>query len=152
VNISRDVGYGLRAMARPVPDRIENGTFAGECLIDCFETVAVTPITATYSLTSRFPDAAHPDIRVDEPMDAERWNSLVGLTDVGALGALPRRIELPDGADLGGEFLAVSAGGAVTRVDFEAGATPAPLGPALGELRALRAALGERHGRGRHQP
>lgn len=128
-------------------ERIENGTYKGECLLDCEETIVVTPSTLTYSLTSPFPDAAHPDIRVELALQPSSWQQLVSLLDLDALRSLSPPPDAADASDAGGEFVAVSDGQSVTRRDFALGTTPGRLAPLLQRLRELRAELAQRHGR-----
>lgn len=126
---------------------LRNGTYFGECLVDCNEEIVVTPGKATYSLTSNFPDAGHPDIRADAPVPASEWEALAASIDWNALRSLPAAIGSPDAADAGGEFLEVSEAAATIRVDLDLGATVPEIAALLEPLRRLRARLASRHGR-----
>jgi hypothetical protein len=126
---------------------IRNGTYLGECLVHCDETVEVTPGAVHYTLTSRVPDARRPDIDVTEPLSAERWAALSASADARALADARAAARLPpDAADAGGEFVElVSPAGAVDRVTFATGAEVPRLEGLLSDLRALRAELARRH-------
>jgi hypothetical protein len=127
--------------------RLRNGTYLGECLVHCDETVTVSEAELTYSLTSRVPDARNPDIHVEATPPPGVWDSLERALDRESVRALPDRIGLPDAADQGGEFLEVTAGEAAKRVDFPRGAGVPELGPLLDALRELRAELARKHRR-----
>jgi hypothetical protein len=101
---------------------LANGTYLGECLVHCDETVTASPEKLTYSLTSKLEDARNPDIHVETAPPPELWEELEGVLDLAAVSALPDRIALPDADDSGGEFLEVSFDGERKRVDFPRGA------------------------------
>lgn len=126
---------------------IRNGTFRGECLVHCDETVEVTRDAVRYTLTSRVPDARRPDVDVTEPLDAARFAELSARADLRKLAAAgPERGLPPDAADQGGEFVeVVSTTGATERLTFPAGADVPEAGALLGELRAMRSELARRH-------
>jgi hypothetical protein len=126
---------------------IRNGTYLGECLVHCDEEVAVGPDQVTYSLTSRVPDSRRPDVRAESAPAPGAWEALEGALDWKALRSLPDRIGHPDAADAGGEFLEVSDGQAVKRVDFPRGASVPEVAPLLDALRRLRAGLAREHRR-----
>ncbi len=125
---------------------LKNGTYFGECLVDCNEEITVTPDKVTYSLTSNVPDSGHPDIHAEGPVTPYDWNALAGAIDWEALRSLPETLGQPDAADAGGEFLEVSEG-AQRRVDFPLGARLPELAPLLDALRRLRARLAGEHRR-----
>lgn len=125
---------------------LRNGTYFGECLVDCNEEIAVTPEKVTYSLTSNVPDADRPDIHAEGPVTRSEWEQLTGAIDSEALRSLPETIGQPDAADSGGEFLEVSDG-ARRRVDFELDAAVPEVAPLLDALRELRARLAHQHRR-----
>jgi hypothetical protein len=125
---------------------LRNGTYFGECLVDCNEEIAVTPEKVTYSLTSNVPDADHPDIHAEGPVTRSEWEQLTGAIDSEALRSLPETIGQPDATDAGGEFLEVSDG-ARMRVDFDLDATIPEVAPLLDALRGLRARLARQHRR-----
>lgn len=125
---------------------LKNGTYFGECLVDCNEEIAVTADKVTYSLTSNVPDSEHPDIHAEGVVTRSDWKALAGAIDWEALRSLPETIGQPDAADAGGEFLEVSEG-AQRRVDFPLGATVPELAPLLDGLRGLRARLAREHRR-----
>lgn len=126
---------------------IRNGTFRGECLVHCDETVEVTADAVRYTLTSRVPDARRPDIDVTEPLAGGRFGQLAAAADPQAFAAARPANALPaDAADEGGEFVEiVPVAGAPEHLTFAAGADMPALGALLGELRALRAELARRH-------
>lgn len=126
---------------------IRNGTFRGECLVHCDESVEVTAAAVRYTLTSRVPDARRPDVDVIEPLGSEEFEQLAAAADPRALAAAIPANALPaDSYDGGGEFVEIVSGaGAAERVTFAAGAEVPALGALLGELRALRAELARRH-------
>lgn len=126
--------------------QLRNGTYAGECLVDCNEEIIVTPDKVTYSLTSNVPDADHPDIYAEGPLTPSEWEALAGAIDWDALRTLPATIGQPDAADAGGEFIEVS-NGATRRVDFDLGAAVPQVAPLLDALRGLRARLAGQHRR-----
>lgn len=124
---------------------IKNGTYFGECLVHCFEEIAVTPDKVVYTLTSRAPDANHPDIRAESPMSLDTWQGLLSLLDWGDLASLPRTIGDPDAADAGGEFVEVSGDQGTMRVDFDKDASVPKIAALLAALRDLRARLALQH-------
>lgn len=125
---------------------LKNGTYFGECLVDCNEEITVTADKVTYSLTSNVSDSDHPDIHAEGPVTRSDWDALTGAIDWEALRSLPETIGQPDATDAGGEFLEVSEG-AERRVDFPLGATVPELAPLLHALRGLRARVAREHGR-----
>ncbi len=125
---------------------LKNGTYFGECLVDCNEEITVTADKVTYSLTSNVPDSDHPDIHAEDLVTRSEWHAVAGAIDWEALRSLPETIGQPDAADAGGEFLEVSES-AQRRVDFPLGATVPELAPLLDALRGLRARLAREHGR-----
>jgi hypothetical protein len=124
-----------------------NGTYLGECLVHCDETVTVSPEKLTYSLTSRLEDARNPDITVETAPAPELWEKLERALDPVALSALPDRIALPDADDSGGEFLEVSFDGQKKRVDFPRDADVPEIASLLRAVRELRARLAAEHRR-----
>jgi len=120
---------------------LRNGTYFGECIVDCNEEIAVSSEKVTYSLTSNVFDPDHPDIHADGAVAPSDWHALVGKIDWEALRSLPEAIGQPDMADAGGEFLEVSAGAATRRVGLRLGATVPEVAPLLEALRELRARL-----------
>ncbi len=125
---------------------LRNGTYFGECLVDCNEEITVTPEKITYSLTSNVADTDRPDIHAEGPVTRSGWEELAGAIDFEALRSLPETIGQPDAADAGGEFLEVTDG-ATRRVDFNPGATVPEVAPLLDALRGLRARLARQHRR-----
>lgn len=126
---------------------LRNGTYFGECLVDCNEEITVTPEKVTYSLTSNVRDADHPDIHAEGPVTRSEWEELAGALDSEALRSLPETIGQPDAADAGGEFLEVSQGAVTRRVNFDLGAPVPEVAPLLDALRGLRARLARQHRR-----
>jgi hypothetical protein len=126
---------------------LKNGTYFGECLVDCNEEITVTPDKVTYSLTSNVPDSDHLDIHAEGPVSRSEWEALAGAIDWEALRSLPETIGQPDAADAGGEFVEVSRGATTKRVDFQLGATVPEVASLLDALRRLRARLADRHRR-----
>lgn len=124
-----------------------NGTYLGDCLVHCDESVTVSPDKVTYSLTSKVPDARNPDIHAEAPPPPGTWEALERALDVAAVRSLPETIGLPDAADEGGEYLDVSVGDLTKRVDFSAGADVPAIAPLLGLLRDLRSKLAAEHRR-----
>lgn len=126
---------------------LRNGTYFGECLIDCNEEIAVTPDKVTYSLTSNVSDPDHPEIHAEAAVAPRDWQALASKIDWEGLRSLPEVIGQPDMADAGGEFLEVSDGTATRRVDIRLGATVPEVAPLLEALRELRARLAAQHRR-----
>jgi hypothetical protein len=126
---------------------LANGTYLGDCLVHCDETVTVSPDEVTYALTSKLEDARNPDIHVESAPPPGLWEELEGLLEPSALSALPDRIGLPDADDSGGEFLEVSLDGETKRVDFPRDADVPEAAPLLRALRELRARLAAEHRR-----
>jgi hypothetical protein len=126
---------------------LANGTYLGDCLVHCDETVTVSPSKLTYSLTSKLEDARNPDIRVESTPPPGLWEGLERTLDPAAMAALPERIGLPDADDSGGEFLEASREGETKRVDFPRDADVAEVAELLRALRELRARLAGEHRR-----
>jgi hypothetical protein len=128
---------------------LANGTYLGDCLVHCDETVTVSSSKLTYSLTSKLEDARNPDIRVESAPPPGLWEGLERTLDpaAAAMSALPERIGLPDADDYGGEFLEVSRDGETKRVDFPLDADVAEVAELLRALRELRARLAGEHRR-----
>jgi hypothetical protein len=126
---------------------LANGTYLGECLVHCDETVTVSAEKLTYSLTSRLEDARNPDIHFETAPPPELWEELERALDPAAVSALPDRIGLPDADDSGGEFLEVSFDGEKKRVDFPRDANLPEVAPLLRAVRELRARLAAEHRR-----
>jgi hypothetical protein len=124
---------------------VRNGTYRGDCLVHCDETVAVSPESVTYSLTSKVADARNPDIHAESAPPPGVWEELEGALDWSAVTALPERVGLPDAADAGGEFLEVSRDGESKRIDFPEGSEVPELGSLLSALRDLRTRLAGEH-------
>jgi hypothetical protein len=124
---------------------LANGSYFGECLVHCDETVIVSPDKLTYSLTSKVPDARNPDIHIERPSPPGTWEALEQAVDLAAVRSLPDKIGLPDAADQGGEYLEVSLEDTAKRVDFPLGAEVPEVAPLLEMLRDLRAKLSAEH-------
>jgi hypothetical protein len=114
---------------------IRTGTYFGECLIYCNETVTITPEKTSYALTSNVQDPQHPDVTVERETSRKDWDELQALIDWARFRTLPATIGQPDAADQGGEWVEITVGGEAKRVDFEMNAS-VPEGDAL--LRRLR--------------
>lgn len=139
---TRGKGAKLSSKARVT---LKNGTYLGDCLVHCDESVAVRPDKLTYSLTSRVPDARNPDIHSEGPPPPGTWEALEQALDLTAVRSLPDTIGLPDAADEGGEYLEVSVGDETKRVDFPRGAAVPEVAPLVDALRGLRAKLASEH-------
>ena len=126
---------------------LANGTYLGECLVHCDETVTVGPDKLTYSLTSKLEDARNPDIHVESAPPPGLWEELEGLLRSSALSALEDRIGQPDADDSGGEFLELSLDDGTRRIDFPRDADVPEAAPLLRALRELRARLAAEHRR-----
>lgn len=126
---------------------VRNGTYLGDCLVHCDETISVSPDKVTYSLTSKVADARNPDIHADSAPPPGVWDELERALDWTAVSALPERVGLPDAADSGGEFLEVSRDGETKRIDFPHSADVPEVAPLLAALRDLRARLAGEHRR-----
>jgi hypothetical protein len=109
--------------------------------------VSAEPDRVTYSLTSRIPDADNPDIHAEDTPPPGAWEAIERALDRAALRSLPDTVGLPDAADQGGEFLEVSEGDTVKRVDFPRDAEIQEVAPLLAAMRDLRASLAREHRR-----
>ncbi len=126
---------------------LRNGTYLGECLVDCNEEIVVTPEGVTYSLTSNAAGAQPTDIHAKAPLARPDWEALVAAVDHEALSSLPPVLGQPDAGDAGGEFLEISDGGHTRRVAFPLCAEIPETAPLLDALRDLRARMAKEHGR-----
>jgi hypothetical protein len=106
-------------------------------LTDCFEEIAVTPDKVAYSLRSRTPDARHPDIATEDPIEPAVWQGLVDALDASAFASLPSTIGQPDAADEGAEFVEIATPQGQKRVTFSAGASIPQLAALLERLRPI---------------
>ncbi len=126
---------------------VRNGTYLGECFVDCNEELTVSPAEVRYDLTSPAPDPAHPDVHASEPVAPGGWAAIAAAAESSAVERLPSQLGLGDAGDAGGEFLELVSDDDVTRVDFELGADVAQAAPLLRLLRGLRGELASRHRR-----
>jgi hypothetical protein len=127
------------------PSSVRNGTYLGECFVHCNEELTVSPTEVRYDLTSPAPDPSNPDVHASEPLPPDRWAAIADAAGRSTLDRLPSELGLVDAADAGGEFLEVTATGAVARVDFGLGADVPDAAPLLSLLRSLRSELASRH-------
>ena len=127
---------------------IRLGTYFGECLVDCNETITVRAETTTYTLTSNVQDSDRPDIRADVKTAADEWKELTALVNVDNLRALPDKFGEPDASDAGGEFVEVTSGDIQKRIDLDlASDPPEELRELISYLREFRGRLSAVHGR-----
>lgn len=126
---------------------IKNGTHYGESLLYSDEEIEVTPGRAFYRLRSPLPDAAHPDLEIQEPSPPGEWEELERLADPWAPGMLPAVIGMPDAADAGAEFVEVADGTRSKRVEFEVARVPPEIASLVERLRAIRGRFRARYRR-----
>lgn len=120
---------------------IRTGTYFGECFIHCNETVTFTPGKTSYLLTSNVQDPQYPDISLERKTVRKDWDELRTLIDWGKFSTLPSMIGQPDGADQGGEWVEITLGGEVKRVDFEMNALIPEIDALNRKLREMRKAI-----------
>lgn len=118
--------------------KIRTGTYFGECLIHCNETLTITPKKTHYALTSNVQDPHNPDITVEKETAQKVWKELQKLIDWAEFMALPSTIGQPDHADQGGEWLEITFGGTTKRIDFEMDASVPEIDSLLQRLREIR--------------
>ncbi len=126
---------------------IRTGTYFGECLIHCNETVTITPEKTFYALTSNVQDSQHPDITAERETTRKDWDELQALIDGARFGTLPSTIGQPDAADQGGEWVEITVGGKAKRIDFEMNASVPEIDALLRKLREMRNEISQKYRR-----
>lgn len=120
---------------------IRTGTYLGECFIHCNETLTITPDKTFYTLTSTVKDPQYPDIKVERETARKDWGELQWLINWDKFRMLPSSIGQPDSSDQGGEWVEITIGGEVKRVDFEMNASVPEIDALIQKLREMRNAI-----------
>jgi hypothetical protein len=123
---------------------IRMGTYLGECLTHCNETLIIAPEKTTYSVTSNVQDPQNLDIIEEMDTQSSDWSELEALVDWRRFSTLPSTIGQPDAADQGGEWVEITSGGTAKRVDFEMNASVPEIDPLLRKLREVRIELSQK--------
>ena len=123
--------------------RIRTGVYMGECVGYCYQDMTITSDDVMYIKYALPRDPSWPDIVHQVRMGADEWNKLVQDLDLQAFWALPRTIGEPDAADQGGEWVEITDGDRVKRVDFVLGAEIPEISSFLEKLRKLRTQISE---------
>jgi hypothetical protein len=126
---------------------IKNGTHYGESLLYSDEETELTPSRGSYRLRSPFPDPAHPNLDVSEPLQPGEWEEIERLANFWAPQTLPSVIGMPDASDAGAEFIEVSDGAQSKRVEFEVPRVPPEIALLVERLRAIRGRFRARYRR-----
>ena len=92
------------------------GRYAGECAGYCFSSVIVTENTIMYKKGGG--QDVIPEITMRTLNKQEDWDNLIQLIDYPLFESLPDVIGYPDGADQGGEFVAIQFDEKRKRIDF----------------------------------
>lgn len=120
---------------------IRTGTYLGECFIHCNETMTIAPDKTFYTLTSTVNDPQYPDIKVGRETARKDWEELQCLINWDKFRILPSGIGQPDCSDQGGEWVEITIGGEVKRVDFEMNASVPEIDALIQKLREMRNAI-----------
>ncbi len=126
---------------------IRTGTYFGECLIHCNETVIITHEKTSYALTSTVQDPQHPDIIGERETARKDWDALQALIDWAKFRTLPSTIGQPDGADQGGEWVEITVGGIAKRIDFEMNVSVPEIDTLNRKLREMRKEISHKYRR-----
>ena len=96
---------------------IRTGTDSGFCIGYCSKEFIITPEKITYTASGR--DV--PDKTKEIPSSKSTWNELIDLIDVQKFNSLPDRVGCPGCTDAPVEWIEITFGSKVKRIEFESG-------------------------------
>ena len=115
--------------------RVAGGSFFGECLGYCDNSIYVEPNRTAFVAIAR--DGSYPPYK-QYTYGGSDWSELLRLIDWDTFSQLPETIGCPDCADGGGEWIEVAISGKRHRVTFEAGSTVEAIQPLVDLMRKMR--------------
>ncbi|MCV0373415.1 MAG: hypothetical protein K5793_07680 [Nitrosarchaeum sp.] len=111
---SKDTDTEQTHTIKPV---IRTGTDSGFCIGYCSKEFVITPEKITYTVSGR--DV--PDKTKEIPFSKSAWNELIDLINVQKFNSLPDRVGCPGCADAPVEWIEITSGSKIKRIEFENG-------------------------------
>lgn len=117
-------GWGELAKIQIIQPIIKTGTDAGFCLGYCSKEFVITDEKITYTSSGRYSgidSSDHPEITKEIPFSNDDWNNLVALVDFEEFRLLPNKIGCPGCADAPVEWIEITHGDEIKKIEFERG-------------------------------
>lgn len=124
--------------ANESPVRVRYGTTYGECIGYCSKSIEVFSTRVAFSATAYHPQKKPAPISSSIALSQQEQDELRRLISSTTIDWLPERIDCPDCADDGAEWIEVNRGGRLKRITFEKGKPPIQLKSFIAWLSAMQ--------------
>ncbi|NBU33061.1 hypothetical protein EB118_05955 [bacterium] len=117
--------------------QIKTGTSFGMCGGYCYREFTISSTKIAYNARG-WGDESYPEIKKEISFSSDEWQSLIDTIDTKEFNLLPERIGCPDCADGGAEWIEITDGKAVKKVEFDFGDSISGNESFLKKLREIR--------------